>query len=64
MHQWKDGQPETICAPPNAAVSHPDLSLQSNLLALFRPMEFSIELHKIKSGWSILYIEGPHVVIL
>ena len=33
------------------------------LLTLFRPMEFSIKLHTIKSGWSIVYIEGSHVII-
>ena len=26
-------------------------------------MEFSIKLHLIKSEWSIVYIEGPHVII-
>ena len=26
-------------------------------------MEFSIELHTIKSGWSIVYIEGSLVMI-
>ena len=25
-------------------------------------MEFSIKLHKIKSGWSIVYIEGAKVI--
>ena len=27
-------------------------------LTLFRTMEFSIKVHTIKSGWSIVYIEG------
>ena len=26
-------------------------------------MEFSINLHTIKSGWSIVYIYGSHVII-
>ena len=26
-------------------------------------MEFSIELHTIKSGWSIIYIEGSQVIL-
>ena len=26
-------------------------------------MGFSIKLHTIKSGWSILYIKGPQVII-
>ena len=30
---------------------------------LFRPVEFSIKLHTIKSGWSIVYIEGSQVII-
>ena len=32
------------------------LILQS-VLTLFRPMEFSIKLHEIKSGWSAVYNE-------
>ena len=32
-------------------------------LTLFRPMEFSIKLHAIKSGWSIVYIEGLQIII-
>ena len=32
-------------------------------LTNFRPMEFSIKLHTIKSGWSIIYIEGSWVRI-
>ena len=32
-------------------------------LTLFRPMEFSIKLHTIKSAWSIVYIEGSQVII-
>ena len=32
-------------------------------LTLLRPMEFSIKLHTIKSGWSIVYIEGSYVII-
>ena len=30
---------------------------------LFRPMEFSIQLHTIKSEWSIVYIVGSQVII-
>ena len=26
-------------------------------------MEFSIKLHKIKSGWSIEYTEGSHIIL-
>ena len=26
-------------------------------------MEFSIKLHTMKSGWSIEYIEGSHIII-
>ena len=26
-------------------------------------MEFSLKLHAIESGWSIEYIEGPHVIV-
>ena len=36
------------------------------LLTRLRPMEFSIEQHTIKSGWScysIVYIEGAQVII-
>ena len=29
----------------------------------FRPMEFSIKLDTVKSGWSIVYIEGLHIII-
>ena len=32
-------------------------------MTLFRPMEFSIKLHTIKSGWSIVYTDGTHVII-
>ena len=32
-------------------------------LTLFRSMEFSIKLHSIKSGWSILHIEGSQVIV-
>ena len=35
----------------------------STCITLFRPMEFSIQLHTIKSGWSIVYIEGPQVIV-
>ena len=34
-----------------------------NCLTIFIPMDFSITLHTIKSGWSIVYIEGSHVMI-
>ena len=33
------------------------------LLTLFRSMEFSIQLHTNKSGWSIVYIERTQVII-
>ena len=32
-------------------------------LSLFRPMEFSINFDTVKSGWSIIYIEGSLVII-
>ena len=32
-------------------------------LTLLGPMEFPIELHTMKSGWSILYIEGSQIII-
>ena len=32
-------------------------------LSLFRPMEFSINFDAVKSGWSIIYIEGLLVII-
>ena len=32
-------------------------------LTLLRPMEFSIKFDIVKSGWSIIYIEGLHVMI-
>ena len=36
-------------------------SCQVSRLPNFRPMEFSIKLHTIKSGWLIMYIEGLQV---
>ena len=33
------------------------------VFTLFEPMEFSIKLDTIKSGWSIVYIEGSQVII-
>ena len=43
----------------------PNSTLQKSACfqTLFRPMEFSIKLHTVKSGWSIVYIEGSHVII-
>ena len=32
-------------------------------LTLFVPMEFPIKFDKVKSGWSIVYIEGSQVII-
>ena len=32
-------------------------------LTLFRPMEFSMKLHTMKSGWSIVYIEESQIII-
>ena len=32
-------------------------------LSLFQTNAFSIKLHKIKSGWPTVYIEGPKAVI-
>ena len=32
-------------------------SIHTTELTLFRPKEFSIKLHTLKSGWSIVYIE-------
>ena len=34
------------------------------LSTLFRTMEFSLKLHIIKVGWSIVYFEGLQVIIL
>ena len=31
------------------------------ILTLFRPMEFSPQLHEIKSEWSLIYTEGSQV---
>ena len=36
---------------------------QLYILTLLRPMEFSIKFHTVKSGWSIVYIEGLHIII-
>ena len=36
---------------------------QVSRLTHFRPMEFSIKLHTIKSGWLIIYTEGLQVKI-
>ena len=33
------------------------------MLNLFRPMGFSIQLHTINSGWSIVFIEGSQIII-
>ena len=33
-------------------------------VTLFRPMEFSIKLHTIKSGWSIVYFQWLQVITL
>ena len=32
-------------------------------LSLFGPMEFPIKFDTVKSGWSIVYIEGSQVII-
>ena len=32
-------------------------------IALLRPMQFSMKLHEIKSGWVIVYIKGSLVLI-
>ena len=37
---------------------------RANNSTLLGPMEFSITLHTIKSGWSIVYIEGSRQVII
>ena len=34
-----------------------------NFSTLFRPLEFSIKQHTIKSGWSNVYTEGSQVII-
>ena len=49
----------------------PPLSLNKSVLALLNaiglthliPMEFSIKLYIIKTGWPIVYIEGSQVII-
>ena len=35
----------------------------TRIITLFGPEDFSIKLHAIKSGWSIVYIEGAQVII-
>ena len=44
---------------------HEKRLLQTDIGALtpFGQMEFSIKLHTIKSGWSVVYNEGLHVII-
>ena len=39
------------------------LSMMTETIIFFRPTEFSIKLHAIKSGWSSVYIEGSQVII-
>ena len=39
------------------------LSRQNRSSVHLRPMEFCIKLHTIKSGLSMVYIEGSHVII-
>ena len=39
-------------------------SLGLNMLTLCVPIEFSIKFDTVKSGWSIVYIEGSHVLKL
>ena len=33
-------------------------------LTLLGPMEHSIKFDRVKPGWSIVYVEGSHVIIL
>ena len=33
-------------------------------LTLCMPMDFSIKFHTVKSGWSIVYIEGPKIILI
>ena len=33
--------------------------VESHSLTLCRPMDFSIKLDTFKSGWSIIYVQGP-----
>ena len=35
----------------------------SSYLTLLRPMEFPMKFDTVKSGWSIVYIEGTHAII-
>ena len=37
--------------------------LHFDRVLLFRPMEFSIKLHTIESGWSIVYIKRSQIII-
>ena len=41
----------------------PHISENIQLLTLCRPMDFTIKLDIINSGWSIVYIEGSQVII-
>ena len=42
----------------SARVDTPRVTEGKLIFTLFRPMEFSIKLHTIKSGWSVVNIEG------
>ena len=44
----------------SARVDTPRVTEGKLMLTLFKPMEFSIKLHTIKSGWSIVNIEGSN----
>ena len=54
MSDEKDGQAEYAPTPLTF--------FQSNLIIL-RPTDFSIKFDTLKSEWSIVYIEGPKVII-
>ena len=43
--------------------AHKILAIITYSITLLGPMEFSVKLHTITSRWSIVYIEGSHVII-
>ena len=47
--------------PPPADSTTGDMDV--SIITLFRQMEFSIKLHTVKPGWSIVKIEGSQVMI-
>ena len=44
-------------------VDHPSIQITNDRLTLCVSMEFPIYFDTVKSGWSIVYIEGSHIII-